>query len=292
MCFHLCTTHMYATHSPRRDLCFIEMYSLNFSFSSHGSVAGCGPEKGDSANQIIHQRWKITVNKYCSYMRLTGSSRISFIGHFNATISHGPFQNVHPIQAQFFSFIVCDHHIVVFKYFVYFIENCIPQNVDEKSYKNVKNCILSWDEREKMKKKQPLMWTKQTCVPIGTIHIRRFHHDRCCAQATKTKQIQFFFPLKITFCCVWALEIYSLFALWKRIYRSICLMWFCFIRLCIFSFDFGVFFRFDKSHFAYMILHTYDSWHSFKCIMLIYSNFPHGCGQNDLQRVRERMNES
>lgn len=153
MCFHLCATHMYATHSPRRDLCFIEMYSLNFSFSSHGSVAGCGPEKGDSANQIIYQRWKITVNKYCSYMRLTGSSRISFIGHFNATISHGPFQNVHPIQAQFFSFIACDHHIVVFKYFVYFIENCIPQNVDEKSYKNVKNCILSWDEREKMKKK-------------------------------------------------------------------------------------------------------------------------------------------
>lgn len=122
---------------------------------------------------------------------------------------------------------------------------------------------LRWTREDE--KKQPLMWTKQTCVPIGTIHIRRFHHDRCCAQATKTKQIQFFFPLKITFCCVWALEIYSLFALWKRIYRSICLMWFCFIRLCIFSFDFGVFFRFDKSHFAYMILHTYDSWHSFKC---------------------------
>lgn len=129
MCFHLYTTHMYATHSPRRDLCFIEIYSLNFSFSSHRSAAGCGPEKDDSANQIIYQRWKITVNKYCSYMRLTGSSRISFIGHFNATISHGPFQNVHPIQAQFFSFIACDHHIVLFKYFVYFIENCIPQNL-------------------------------------------------------------------------------------------------------------------------------------------------------------------
>lgn len=53
--------------------------------------------------------------------------------------------------------------------------------------------IAFWAEmNERRWGKKPLMWTKQTCVPIGTIHIRRFHHDRYCAQATKTKQIHFF----------------------------------------------------------------------------------------------------
>lgn len=74
--------------------------------------------------------------------------------------------------------------------------------------------IAFWAEmNERRWKKQPLMWTKQTCVPIGTIHIRRFHHDRCCAQATKTKQIQFFFHWNLPF---------AVFEHWKSI---LCLLY-------------------------------------------------------------------
>lgn len=122
---------------------------------------------------------------------------------------------------------------------------------------------LRWTREDE---KKPLMWTKQTCVPIGTIHIRRFHHDRYCAQATKTKANTIFFSH-------WKLP-FAVFEHWKSI---LCLLyereyievsvWCGFVLFAFASFHLilAFFIPFDKSHFAYMILHTYDSWHSFKC---------------------------